>query len=82
MAAVWKSSARVQWTYNAQATRYKVTITQVTDPTKTQTKYWRGGETTIAFNTLRSGTQYQVVITPTCGSSSGSSSTIYFVTKP
>ena len=79
---IWKASARVQWTYNAQATRYRVTVTQVTDPTKTQTKYWRGGDTVISFVNLRSGTQYSVTIVPVCGGTTGSSTTLYFVTKP
>lgn len=81
MAAIWKSTARVAWTYASNVTRYKATITQVSDPTKTQTKYWTGGTIGITFAQLRSGTQYMITLTPTCGGTTGSSTIIYFMTK-
>lgn len=82
MVNVWRSGAQVGWTYSANATRYKVTITQVTDQAKTQTKYWRGGDTVIGFTTLRRATQYKVDITSVCGSQTGGTTTLYFVTRP
>jgi hypothetical protein len=81
MTNIWKSTARVGWTYNSNVTRYKATITQVSDPTKTQTKYWTGGTIGITFAQLRSQTQYMIVLTPTCGSTAGTSTVLYFVTR-
>ena len=81
MSQVWRYGAQVVWTYNSVVTYYRVTITDQSDTTRTQTKTWRSGTTGIYFNKLRKGTLYKITITPSCGTSTGSASSIYFTTK-
>ncbi len=81
MPEIWRNGARVNWTYSATASAYRVTITSQADTTKTQTKYWRSGTTGIYFNKLTARTLYKITITPICGSTTGESSSIYFTTR-
>ena len=81
MQQIWRYSAKVAWTYNSLVTYYKVTITSQVDPTQTQTKTWNRGTTGIYFSQLRPGTLYKITVTPSCGTSTGSATSIYFTTK-
>jgi hypothetical protein len=81
MSEIWKNGAKVVWTLDNEVTYYRVTITDQSDPTRTQTKTWRSGTVGISFSQLRIGTLYKITITPTCGTSTGSATSIYFTTK-